>query len=167
MTAYILRRIAISVVITIGVAAITFAMLHVIAPSPGRAVLGDHASQFAVNAFDKSHGYDRPVWDQFATYLNQLIHGNLGFSYKEDQTVNSLLAEDWERSAYLTGVALFIAIALAIPLGILQAVKRNTFVDQGMTALAFTLYSMPDNFLGLLLIALFAVQLGWFPAQAS
>ncbi len=167
MTAYILRRLAIAVVVTLGLAVLTFAMLHIIAPSPGRAILGDKASLLAVAAFNKAHGYDRPVWDQFFTYLHQLIQGNLGYSYKLNQTVNSLLAENWARSAYLTGIALFLAVVIAIPLGIFQAVKRNSVADQAVTAVAFTAYAMPDNFLGLILIGLFAIQLGWFPAEAS
>jgi peptide/nickel transport system permease protein len=167
LTAYILRRLAIAVVVTLGLAVLTFAMLHIIAPSPGRAILGDKASALAVAAFNKAHGYDRPVWDQFLTYLHQLIEGNLGYSYKLNQTVNSLLAENWARSAYLTGIALFVAVVIAIPLGIFQAVKRNSVADQAVTAVAFTAYAMPDNFLGLILIGLFAIQLGWFPAEAS
>ena len=167
MTAYILRRLAISVVVTLGLAALTFAMLHIIAPSPGRAILGLKASPQAVAAFNKAHGYDRPVWDQFVSYLHQLLQGNLGYSYKLNQTVNSLLSENWARSAYLTGIALFLAVVIAIPLGIFQAVKRNSIADQAVTAVAFTAYAMPDNFLGLILIGLFAIQLHWFPAEAS
>lgn len=167
MTAYILRRLAISVVVTLGLAALTFAMLHIIAPSPGRAILGLKASLQAVAAFNKAHGYDRPVWDQFVSYLHQLLKGNLGYSYKLNQTVNSLLSENWARSAYLTGIALFLAVVIAIPLGIFQAVKRNSVADQAVTAVAFTAYAMPDNFLGLILIGLLAIQLHWFPAEAS
>jgi peptide/nickel transport system permease protein len=167
LTAYILRRLGISVVVTLGLAAVTYAMLHIIAPSPGRAILGLKASPQAVAAFNKAHGYDRPAWDQFISYLHQLLQGNLGYSYKLNQTVNSLLSENWARSAYLTGIALLLAVLIAIPLGIFQAVKRNSVADQAVTAAAFTAYAMPDNFLGLILIGLFAIQLHWFPAEAS
>jgi len=142
-------------------------MIHIIAPSPGRAILGEKASPLAVAAFNRVHGYDRPLWDQFVSYLHQLLEGNLGYSYKLNQTVNSLLAENWARSAYLTGIALFLAVIIAIPLGVFQAVKRNTFTDQAVTAVAFTAYAMPDNFLGLILIGLFAIQFHLFPAEAS
>ena len=167
MTGYILRRLGVAVIVTLGITALTFAMTHVIAPSPGRAILGLKASPLAVDAFNKAHGYDRPVLLQFLTYLHQLVDGNLGYSYKLDQTVDSLLAENWARSAYLTGIALFLAIVVAIPLGIFQAVRRNTVTDQVVTAAAFTAYAMPDNFLGLILIGLLAIKLGWFPAEAS
>jgi peptide/nickel transport system permease protein len=167
LTAYILRRLGISVVVALGLTALTFGMIHIIAPSPGRAILGEKASQLAVTQFNKAHGYDRPLFLQFVSYIHQLIQGNLGYSYKLNQTVNSLLSENWARSAYLTGIALVIAVLIAIPLGIYQAVKRNTIGDQVVTGVAFTLYAMPDNFLGLILIGVFAIKLGWFPAEAS
>ncbi|MFZ0666881.1 MAG: ABC transporter permease [Acidimicrobiales bacterium] len=167
MIAYIVRRLGISIIVALGLTAITFAMLHVIAPTPGRAILGDKATPLAVAVFNKAHGYDRPLIAQFITYIHQLIQGNLGYSYKLNQTVNSLLGENWARSAYLTGIALFLAVIVAIPLGIFQAVKRNSVADQVVTATAFTLYAMPDNFLGLILIGIFAIKLGWFPAEAS
>ncbi|MGO9558070.1 MAG: ABC transporter permease [Acidimicrobiales bacterium] len=167
MTAYIVRRLLTAVVVVVGIALLTFVMIHVVAPSPGRAVLGDKASALAVAYWNKTHGYDRPIWDQFVTYLHQLVQGNLGYSYKLNQTVDSLIGENWARTAYLCGIAIFLAVVLAIPLGILQAVRRNTFLDQSLTAGAFTAYSMPDNFLGLLLIGVLALQLHWFPAEAS
>jgi peptide/nickel transport system permease protein len=163
LTAYILRRLGISVIVALGLTALTF----VIAPSPGRAILGEKASPLAVMQFNKSHGYDRPIILQFFTYLHQLVDGNLGYSYKLNQTVNSLLSENWARSAYLTGIALLLAVLIAIPMGIYQAVKRNSIGDQVVTAVAFTAYAMPDNFLGLILIGIFAIKLGWFPAEAS
>jgi peptide/nickel transport system permease protein len=167
VTAYLIRRGAASIVVIFGIALLTFIMLHAIAPTPGRAVLGDRASPAAVNAFNRMHGYDRPIWSQFFSYLNQLVHGNLGYSYKLNQSVDSLLGENIGHSAWLSGVSLTLAILIAFPLGIFQAVKRNSVADQTLTAVAFTTYSMPQNFLGLLVIGLFAINLGWFPAEAS
>jgi peptide/nickel transport system permease protein len=167
VTAYLIRRGAASIVVIFGIALLTFVMLHAIAPTPGRAVLGDRAAPAAVDAFNRAHGYDRPVWSQFLSYLNQLIHGNLGHSYKLNQSVDSLLGENIGHSAWLSGVSLTLAVLIAFPLGIFQAVKRNSVADQALTAVAFTTYSMPQNFLGLIVIGLFAINLGWFPAEAS
>jgi peptide/nickel transport system permease protein len=167
VSAYLIRRAATSVVVIFGVALVTFIMLHAVAPSPGRALLGDRASPAAVNAFNRLHGYDRSVIAQFFSYVGQLLHGNLGYSYKLNQSVNSLLAENMARSAWLSGASLVLSVLIAIPLGIYQAVKRNSFSDQALTAVAFTTYSMPQNFLGLIVIGLFAINLGWFPAEAS
>lgn len=166
MTAYLIRRSATSVVVVLGIALLTFFLLHLIAPSPGRSLLGDRASTAAVNAWNAAHGYNRNFWAQFLTYLHHLVEGNLGFSYKLNQTVNSLIGENAARSAYLTGASLVLSILIAVPLGIFQAVKRNSIEDQAFTAVAFTAYSMPQNFLGLLLIGLLALKLGWFPVEA-
>lgn len=166
MTAYLVRRGLASLVVIVGIAFLTFAMLHVLAATPGRALLGDRASPAAVNAFNRANGYDRPILVQFFSYVTQLLHGNLGYSYKLNQTVDSLLAENMLRSMWLSGVSLFLSIFIAFPLGIFQAIKRNKFSDQALTAAAFTTYSMPQNFLGLIVIGLFAVSLGWFPAEA-
>ena len=167
MTAYLIRRVGISIIVVIGIAALSFLMLHAIAPTPGRAVLGDKASLAQVNAFNKAAGYNNPWWQQFWDYLTQLVQGNMGFSYKTNQTVDSLLGENLLRSAYLSGVALALSVLIAVPLGIFQAVKRNTVVDQGITAAAFVTYSMPQNFLGIVLIGVFAVQFHLFPAEAT
>jgi peptide/nickel transport system permease protein len=167
MTAYLIRRLFISLVVVLGIAAITYLATHAIAPTPGRAVLGERASPAAVNAFNRANGYDRPVWDQFASYIWQLLHGNLGTSYKLNQSVDSLIVENAPHSMWLSGSSLILSILIAIPLGIFQAVKRNSVADQSITAFAFTTYSMPQNFLGILLIGGLAVSLHIFPAEAS
>ncbi len=148
MTAYLIRRLGISIVVIVGIALLTFVATHVIAPTPGRAVLGDKATIAAVDAFNRTHGYDRAVWAQFGSYLWQLLHGSLGYSYKLNQSVDSLIIENAPHSMWLSGSSLVLSILIAIPLGIFQAVKRNTVADQSITAVAFTAYSMPQNFLG-------------------
>ena len=167
MTAYLIRRFAISLVVILGIALLTFVATHAIAPTPGRAVLGEKASIAAVNAFNQAHGYNRAVWAQFGSYLWQLGHGNLGYSYKLNQTVDSLIVENAPHSMWLSGSSLVLSVLVAIPLGIFQAVKRNSVADQSLTAVAFTAYSMPQNFLGILLIGFLAVSLHVFPAEAS
>ncbi|MDA8062035.1 MAG: ABC transporter permease [Actinomycetota bacterium] len=167
MTTYILKRIVSAILVTIGVIVVVYLMLHVIAPSPGRAVLGLHASIASVDAWNREHGYDRPLVVQFGSYFWQLLHGNLGYSYKEDQPVAKLFAENAGRSAYLSFASLFLAIIVAMPVGIWQAIRRNKVSDYTLTAASFTLYSMPSFFLGLILIQVFALSLGWFPVEAA
>ncbi len=167
MTAYLIRRFGTSVIVVLGIALLTFVMLHAIAPTPGRAVLGDRAPAVAVNAFNRAHGYDRPVWAQFISYIHQLLKGNLGYSYKENLSVNTEISQNAPHSMYLSGISLLLAVLIAVPLGIFQAVKRNSVADQTFTAVAFTAYSMPQNFLGIVLIGVFAIQFHIFPAEAS
>jgi ABC-type dipeptide/oligopeptide/nickel transport system permease component len=99
-------------------------------------------------------------------YVGHLLHGNLGYSYKLNEPVRSLLWMDLPKSAYLTGVALFFTVMIAVPLGIYQAVCRNHPGDYAFTSLAFVGYSMPTFWLGLLLIAFFSVYLKWLPPAA-
>ncbi len=99
--------------------------------------------------------------------MNHLIHGNLGYSYKVNQSVAALFRERWARSAYLSGISLLLAVLIAVPLGIYQAVKRNTVGDTVVTSLAFTTYAMPVFFLALILIQVFALTFPIFSFEAS
>lgn len=167
MVGYLVRRIGVSVIVVLGISILVFLLLHTISSSPGRAVLGVQATPQAVAAFDHANGYDRAVPLQYLSYLGNLLHGNLGYSYKLNQSVGALLQQNVGRSAVLTAIALFLAVVIAIPLGIAQAVKRNSAIDNVLTATAFTLYSIPVFFLALVLIAVFSLNLNVFPSQAS
>jgi peptide/nickel transport system permease protein len=167
MLGYIIRRLLTAVIVIIGVAAITFALLHLLAPTPAYVVLGSKASPLAVEIWDKQHGYDRSEFAQFFSYLGDIAHLNFGFSYKLNQSVDALFKENAGRSAYLSGAALLLSLIIAIPLGVAQAVKRNSIGDYAATAVNFTLYSMPSFFLGLILIQIFALDLNIFPPGVS
>jgi peptide/nickel transport system permease protein len=168
MLGYIVRRLLVAVIVIIGVAAITFALLHTLAPTPAYVVLGTKASPIAVAIWDQQHGYDRSELAQFFSYLGDIFfHFNFGFSYKLNQTVTALFKENAGRSAYLSGAALLLSLVIAIPLGVVQAVKRNSPGDYAATAINFTLYSMPSFFLGLILIQVFALDLNIFPPGVS
>jgi peptide/nickel transport system permease protein len=167
MLGYIIRRLVVAVIVVIGVAAVVFAILHYLAPTPAYAVLGTKASPIAVAVWNKQHGYDRSELAQFLSYLGNLAHLNFGYSYKLNQTVSALFKENAGRSAYLSGAGLVLSLIIALPLGIAQAVKRNSPGDYAATAINFTLYSMPSFFLGLILIQLLALDLNIFPVGVS
>jgi peptide/nickel transport system permease protein len=167
MISYLARRFFTSLIVIIGVSIFIFFLLHEIYPSPARQVLGLSARPAQVAAWNKQNGYDDPVIVQYFRYMNQLLHGNLGYSYAENQSVLALFQERVWRSVYLSGISLVIAVAIALPLGIYQAVKRNTLGDNVATSGAFILYSMPSFFLGLILIQVFAISLPIFNFEAS
>lgn len=167
MNGYIIRRLGSAIVVVLGVSIFIFALLHLIFPSPAIAVLGSRASQAAIAAFNKQNGFDSPWPVQYLRYVGNLLHGNLGVSYKLNQSVDSLLAERWERSAYLSGISLVLALLIALPVGVYQAVRRNTVGDYTVTSAAFIVYAMPVFFLGLILIQVFALDLHWFGFEAS
>ena len=167
MTAYLIRRIGTSVVILIGISIFVFVLLHSVFPSPAIVVLGPRAAPKAVAAWNAQNGFSDPVIVQYWRYMYALLQGNLGYSYKLNQSVAALFNERWARSLYLSGMGILVAVLIAIPLGIYQAVRRNTFGDQAVTAVAFTAYAMPDFFLYLIAIQVFAISLPIFGFEAS
>ena len=167
MTAYLLRRLGTSIIVLIGISIFVYLLLHAIYPSPARAVLGLKANNAQINAWNQENGFSRPVIEQYLSYMNGLLHGNLGYSYSDNQTVASLFAERLARSIYLSGISLLLAILIALPLGIFQAAKRNSLGDSVLTSAAFILYSMPVFALGLILIQVFALSFPLFNFEAS
>ena len=167
MTAYLLRRLGTSIIVLIGISIFVYLLLHAIYPSPARAVLGLKANNAQIAAWNQENGFSRPVIEQYLSYMNGLLHGNLGYSYSDNQTVASLFAERLARSIYLSGISLLFAILIALPLGIFQAAKRNSLGDSVATSAAFILYSMPVFALGLILIQVFALSFPLFNFEAS
>jgi peptide/nickel transport system permease protein len=167
VSGYLLRRIGTSIIVLIGISIFMYLLLHVVFPSPARVALGLRANSEQIASFNKQNGYDRPVIVQYLSYINGLLHGNLGYSYAENQTVAALFQERLARSIYLSGISLVFAILIALPLGIFQAVRRNTLGDNVATSAAFILYSMPSFFLGLILIQVFALSFPILGFEAS
>ena len=167
MVSYLVRRIITSIIVVVGVSIFMFVLLHAIYPSPARDVLGLSARPAAVASWNQQNGYDDPVIVQYFRYMGHLLRGNLGYSYAENQDVTALFKERLARSVYLSGISLLIAVLIALPLGIYQAVKRNTIGDNIATSAAFILYSMPSFFLGLILIQVLALSFPIFNFEAS
>ena len=167
MTAYLIRRFGTSVVILIGISIFVFALLHAVFPSPAIVVLGPKANPAAIMAWNAANGFGAPFIVQYWHYVIAALHGNLGYSYKLNQSVGALFGERWARSAYLSGISLVLSVLIAIPLGIYQAARRNTAGDNVATALAFTFYAMPDFLLYLIAIQVFALTWNIFGFEAS
>jgi peptide/nickel transport system permease protein len=167
VTAYLIRRCGTSVIILIGISIFVFGLLHIVYPSPARVVLGPRASLVAIAAWNAAHGFGGSVFAQYWHYVDGVLHGNLGYSFKLNQSVAALFKERWLLSAYLSGTSLVLSVLIAIPLGIYQAVKRNTAGDNVSTSLAFIAYAMPDYLLYLIAIQIFALTFKIFSYQAS
>ncbi|HEY1626543.1 MAG TPA: ABC transporter permease [Streptosporangiaceae bacterium] len=163
MLGYIVRRLGTAVIVVIGLSILTFGLLHAIYPSPAITVLGPHATTAVIDAWNKENGFSNPWFVQYLDYMRNLLQGNFGYSYKLNQSVTALFSTRWQGSLYLSGASLVLSVIIALPLGIYQAVKRNTVGDYAVTSAAFVLYAMPVFFLGLILIQVFALNLGWFP----
>lgn len=166
MTFYLLRRVAQAFLVIVIVSVLTFVESRLIPGDPAHAILGLHASPEQLAAFRKEQGYDDALPLQYLNYVNQLLHGDLGFSYKMNQSVVDLIAQRLPPTVLLVGLATLVAVVLALPLGMLQATRRNHLIDYTLTGAAFVFYSMPSFWLGLLLITFFAISLGILPPGA-
>jgi peptide/nickel transport system permease protein len=148
------------------VTVIVFILLHLLPGGPARAQLGPRATQLAINNFNHQMGYDRPLVVQYWRWLSQLVTGNLGFSVQFNQSVASLIGERLPKTLLLTVMSTLFALAVAIPLGMVQAVRRNRAADYAITFWAFVFYATPPFFLGVVLIVVFSVYLPILPAEA-
>jgi peptide/nickel transport system permease protein len=148
------------------VTVVVFILRHLLPGSIARAIIGVRATPLQVATFNRENGLNRSLPLQYVTFLNQLLHGNLGYSFKQNMSVDAIVVHDLPNDLLLVGVSLVLALLIAIPVGILQAVRRNKALDYAATGISFILYSMPAYLVGLLLIAFFAVNLRVLPAEA-
>jgi peptide/nickel transport system permease protein len=166
MTGFLVRRIGQALVVIIGVILITFLMAKLIPGGEAKAVLGPKATPVTIARFNVQNGLNLPIWDQFWRYVEGLFaHVNLGYSFKYNQGVRQVIGERLPKTLTLVGVSVFISLIIAIPLGILQVVRRNKPIDYALTTSSFFFYAMPDFLLGTLLIIWFAFDLHWFPVS--
>lgn len=155
------------IVVLFVVTLITFGLQHLLPGGPARAVLGPRADPAHIAAFNRQHGLDQPLVVQYVDYLRDLAHVDLGFSYKLNQSVDSLLGERLPKTLILTSFGIALAVLLGIPLGLVEALRRNSLADYVLTTVSFVFYAMPIFFLALLLLLFFAIDVPLFPPEAS
>ena len=159
MTRYIFRRILLSVPVLFGVLFAVFAIARVIPGSPCTTALGERTSPQRCEQFNREHGLDKSVPEQFVVYLGELAQGDLGNSSKDGRPVGQILIERLPLTVELSALALLFAVVLGIPLGVLSAARRNSPLDVGTMMVANLGVSIPIFVLGLLLAFLFGVIL--------
>ena len=159
MTRFIVRRLLVTIPVLLGIIFIVFALARLIPGDPCRAVLGERATDAVCNDFIHRYGLDQPIPVQFGLYLQQLASGDLGSSIKHSQPVTELLVERLPTTVELTFWAMFLAIIVGIPLGLLSATRRNSIVDVGTMVFANFGVSIPVFVLGLILAFIFAILL--------
>jgi peptide/nickel transport system permease protein len=166
VTRFVLRRCGQAVIVVLLVSVIVFLLSHLLPGGAARASLGTHATPTTIAAFNKANGLSDPLPQQYWHWLSGVLQGNLGFSYVLNQSVGSLLGQRLAKTGFLAGVAVVLAVLIAVPLGFYQAVRRNRVDDYAVTTVTFVLYSTPAFWLALLLVDLFAVRVHLFPAEA-
>jgi peptide/nickel transport system permease protein len=164
MTAYLIRRTLIALPVLLVISAMIFAILALAPGDP----LAEFATDPAMSAevrdnIRNSLGLDQPLPVRYLRWLLAFVQGDMGYSFASGSPVNALLGQRLSATLAVVGTAYLISIALAIPLGLLAALKPYSIFDQISTTLAFVGFSLPTFFTGLLLIMVFSVRLRWFP----
>ena len=165
MLGFLIRRFLQAIIVVIGVILITFILARVIPGGEARAVLGPKATPQLIKVFNHANGLTQPLWVQFWHYLINVPQLKLGYSYKFTQPVWNILQQRLPKTLLLVGVSTLLALIVALPLGVVQVVRRNKPTDHALTGLAFILYAMPSFFLGTLLIIWFSFDAHIFPVS--
>jgi len=160
----IVKRLVTVIPTLIGVVIVTFLLTRVLPGDPAVYFAGPAATPQSIAEIRKTLGLDRPLPDQFAHYVNDLAHGNFGNSLSTGRPVATEITSRLPASAELTLLGLFLAIVIAVPLGIFAAVKQGSLIDHLCRIVATAGVSLPVFFTGLLLVYIFYFKLGWSPA---
>jgi peptide/nickel transport system permease protein len=163
---FLIRRIGQAIVVLIMVTVATLGLVHLFPGGPVRALLGDRATPVLVNYYNHLYGFDQPFYEQYIKWVGQLLQGNLGFSDKLNVSVATLIGQDLPKTIVLVLLGLIVSLIFGIPLGVYQAVHRNSPADYVLTGISFLGYSTPVFFLGIVLIDWFAIDSHVFPSTA-
>ncbi len=165
---FLIRRILQAAIVVLIVTMFTFILLRAIPGNVAVAILGPSAyrNPATLAQFNSEYGFDKPWFQQYLLWLGHLLQGNLGFSWTLDQSVSSLLAQRLPKTIALVGISTLLALIVAVPIGLWQAVRRNKTADYTFTGLSFLFYAAPTFFVGTVLILVFSVRLGWFGPEA-
>jgi len=164
MLRHTFRRLLLAIPTMFVVVTIIFLLVRVIPGDPARAALGDYATEAAVQDLREELGLADPIWQQYVTYLNNLLHFDLGTTMVTRDPAWDQIEFVLPHTLELTSVAVVISIILGIPIGVATAIKQNSPIDYTGRVASLMGLSIPAFYLGLLLIYLFSAKLGWFPA---
>jgi peptide/nickel transport system permease protein len=163
MLAYLVRRLALMVPVAFLVSVAVFSLIHLTPVDPAELILGEEHSPQAVAALRHELGLDQPLPQQYLTWIGRALHGDLGRSVRTDQPVAQAIAERIPNTLELGIAALAWSVLLAIPLGTIAALRRGSPIDVLATGFTVLGVSVPNFFIGILLILTLSVGLRWFP----
>jgi peptide/nickel transport system permease protein len=162
---FLFRRLLLTVPVLFGVATLVFSLIHLVPGDPVQAMLGESASVQDIEQLRSRLGLDRPLYLQYGNFMRNAAVGDLGMSLRTNQPVSTVIAERMPATFELAAASMVVALLIAIPLGVLAAVRAGTTTDHVATTLALVGISMPNFWLGPLLAIVFSVTLGWLPVS--
>ncbi|HKO57172.1 MAG TPA: nickel ABC transporter permease [Thermoanaerobaculia bacterium] len=165
MTQYIIRRLLQMVPITLGILTLVFSLIHLIPGDPAVQIAGEGARPEDVTNVRKALGLDQPLWSQYVHYLGRIAHGDLGRSFRTNESVAKEIRTRYPATLQLAFGAMLVALLVAFPLGMVSAIYRNSWIDNVARFFALIGVSMPSFWFGPLLIIAFAINRTWFPVS--
>jgi peptide/nickel transport system permease protein len=162
---YLIQRIAISTITLVMISIIVFTGVRMIPGDPARVMAGTEADEAGLADIRQKYGLNDPIPIQYFRWVGLAIRGDLGESVRTRETVTKTVAGKLPITLELACLSILVALAIAIPVGVLSAVRRNTFWDYLANALSLCGLSVPSFWLGIMLILFFSVRLGWLPAS--
>jgi len=167
MLSYLVRRLALTIPVLLGVATLVFSLLHLVPGDPAQSMLGEAAAPADVEELRTRLGLDKPLPRQYGDFMLGVVQGDLGTSFRYNTKVSTEIGSRLKNTLKLAVAAMAVALVVALPLGILAAVFRGRIADHSAMTLALVGISMPNFWLGPLLAILFAVKLGWLPVSGT
>src|SRR6187431_744687 len=167
MLRYLLRRLALTIPVLLGVATLVFALIHLVPGDPAQAMLGESAADSDVQELRTRLGLDRPLVVQYQHFLGGLVRGDLGTSFRYNTPVAKEILTRLGPTAELALVAMVVAIVIAIPLGVVGALYRGKVIDRAAMTISLAGIAMPNFWLGPVLAIVFSVELGWLPVSGT
>lgn len=165
MLRYIIKRFLWAIPALFGVSLLVFSMVHLTPGEPALAVLGEHATKESIEKFNEEMGFNKPLTEQYISFVTKSLKGDFGNSIKTKQPVWDEFMERFPATVELATIAMLFAIIIGITAGIISAVKRYSTFDYASMFVALAGVSMPIFWLGLMLIYFFSVKLGWLPVS--
>jgi peptide/nickel transport system permease protein len=165
VTRFLVRRLLLTIPVLLGVATLVFSLIHLVPGDPAQAMLGDGAAPQDIAELRANLGLDRSLPAQYVSFLRRAVTGDLGTSFRTGQPVTLMIAERVPATAELAFAAMAVAVLLAIPLGVIAAVWRNTLADHAAMTFSLAGISIPNFWSGPILAIVFAVGLGWLPVS--
>lgn len=163
MRGYIIRRLLESALILLGITFVTFILLYLVPADPARQIAGRSATAETVANIRDQLGLNDPFFVQYGRYITNLFQGDLGRSYLQRAEVEDLIAARLPASLMLMVVAIITELIMGLTIGVIAALRRNRTEDHALMIFSFVSISAPQFVIGILLLYVFAVQLGWFP----
>lgn len=165
MIGYALRRTAQAVVVMLGVSVVVFLLIHLVPGDPIRLALGTRFDEGTYQALRERAGLDRPLPVQYVTWLGSALTGDLGVSFRTGRPVTQMILERLPATLSLAGASIFVALLIAVPLGVVSAIRQGSPVDYAATVFSQAGISIPDFWMGILLILTVSLGLGILPSS--